>query len=297
MGGSCGRGNTGPVSEFNIQVDPEAAAVVFAAGVPLTMVPLEVTHTAVITPAVLDRVAYGGADVSAAEATAPDTAPAGASPSSGGAAAGAALDASSAATPFRRLLVSLLQFFASTYATVFGMPHPPLHDPCAVFFVIDRAAFTGRACHVDIDTSAGVSAGQTVVDLLNINKHDDSAKNATVALAMDVPRFWRAMLEAVAAADAHSGMNAGVKVPALSSAASYRSQASATAAAAVPTKTGAIAAEGATGLTPLGGGSAASMASGGTTASSQGPAQSPASDAAALPAEALPVADVATAAQ
>lgn len=33
------------VAEFNIQVDPEAAKVVFEAGLPLTMVPIEVTHT------------------------------------------------------------------------------------------------------------------------------------------------------------------------------------------------------------------------------------------------------------
>lgn len=42
MGGCMGVGNTGPVVEFNIQTDPEAAKLVFESGVPLTMVPLEV---------------------------------------------------------------------------------------------------------------------------------------------------------------------------------------------------------------------------------------------------------------
>ena len=42
MGGCMGVGNTGPVVEFNIQSDPEAAHIVFEAGVSLTMVPLEV---------------------------------------------------------------------------------------------------------------------------------------------------------------------------------------------------------------------------------------------------------------
>lgn len=42
-------GNTGPVAEFNIQVDPEAAAIVFETGL-VTMIPLEVTHTALVTP-------------------------------------------------------------------------------------------------------------------------------------------------------------------------------------------------------------------------------------------------------
>jgi inosine-uridine nucleoside N-ribohydrolase len=50
---------TSHLSEFNIQVDPEAAKIVFEAGVPLTMVPIEVTHTALVTPAVLGRLLTG----------------------------------------------------------------------------------------------------------------------------------------------------------------------------------------------------------------------------------------------
>ncbi len=56
MGGSLGLGNTGPVVEFNIQTDPEAAKMVFEAGIKLTMVPLEVTHTALATPGVLQQI-------------------------------------------------------------------------------------------------------------------------------------------------------------------------------------------------------------------------------------------------
>jgi inosine-uridine nucleoside N-ribohydrolase len=56
MGGCLGIGNTGPVVEFNIQTDPEAARVVFESGAPVTMVPLEVTHTALATPEVLERI-------------------------------------------------------------------------------------------------------------------------------------------------------------------------------------------------------------------------------------------------
>ena len=44
MGGCLGVGNTGAVTEFNIQTDPEAARIVFESGVRLVMVPLEVTH-------------------------------------------------------------------------------------------------------------------------------------------------------------------------------------------------------------------------------------------------------------
>src|SRR5438874_11088071 len=57
MGGAYTRGNTTPAAEFNIHADPEAAAIVFTAGWPLTMVGLDLTHQALPTPAVLDRIA------------------------------------------------------------------------------------------------------------------------------------------------------------------------------------------------------------------------------------------------
>mmetsp|Transcript_58363 Transcript_58363/g.137534 ORF Transcript_58363/g.137534 Transcript_58363/m.137534 type:complete len:176 (-) Transcript_58363:402-929(-) len=57
MGGAMGVGNTGPVSEFNIQIDPEAAKIVFESGLKVTMVPLEVTHTVLVTPSVQERIA------------------------------------------------------------------------------------------------------------------------------------------------------------------------------------------------------------------------------------------------
>ncbi len=50
MGGGS-RGNVTPAAEFNIHADPQAAAIVFASGVPITMVPLDVTLTALSTPA------------------------------------------------------------------------------------------------------------------------------------------------------------------------------------------------------------------------------------------------------
>eukprot|EP00775_Hariotina_reticulata_P008905 gene8905-9082_t len=97
MGGALGVGNTGPVQEFNIQVDPEAAKIVFESGVPLTMVPLETTHTALATSAVLSRMFHG------------------------------------ASTPFKQLVEMLLTYFATTYRDVFNFHEgAPLHDPCAV---------------------------------------------------------------------------------------------------------------------------------------------------------------------
>ena len=52
MGGCMGIGNTGPVMEFNMQSDPEAAKIVFESGVHLTMVPLEVWNISTVFPTI-----------------------------------------------------------------------------------------------------------------------------------------------------------------------------------------------------------------------------------------------------
>ena len=100
MGGSTGRGNTTPMAEFNIWVDPEAAAIVFESGLPLTMIGLNLTHQALATPEVLERVrALPGAPA--------------------------------------RAVADWMQFFGSRYERVFGRFAPPVHDPCTVALLID----------------------------------------------------------------------------------------------------------------------------------------------------------------
>ena len=91
-----------------MQTDPEAAKVVFESGARVTMVPLEVTHTALATPAVLAKIGEQG-------------------------------------TPFLTLMHQVLMYFAHTYAEVFSFEHPPLHDPLAVFCVACPAAFKVRS--------------------------------------------------------------------------------------------------------------------------------------------------------
>ncbi|GIM04538.1 hypothetical protein Vretimale_9082 [Volvox reticuliferus] len=115
MGGCMGVGNTGPVMEFNIQTDPEAAKIVFESGVPLTMVPLEVTHTVLANPQIL--AAIGGGRGSAAPANAAAAA----------AAAPLPLVVACPISPFRNTIQQLLLFFAETYKQVFHFEHPPLH--------------------------------------------------------------------------------------------------------------------------------------------------------------------------
>jgi len=127
MGGAYTRGNTTPAAEFNIYVDPEAAAIVFTAGWPLTMVGLDLTHQALATPAVLERIAALG-------------------------------------TPVARIAVQLMEFFRETYRRNSGFDSPPVHDPCAVARVIDPKVMHCVDAFVAIETRGDFTSGMTVTD-------------------------------------------------------------------------------------------------------------------------------------
>jgi hypothetical protein len=169
MGGAIGVGNIRPLAEFNFLADPEAASRVLSSGVPVSIVPLNVTHTALADEAVLARIAALG-------------------------------------TPFSRWLVALLTFFERTYRDVFGFAHPPLHDPCAVLLAARPALFETRHLRVDIETAGALTAGAAVIDVYGSS---DKPRNAIVAEKMDVPAFWDVMIEAIARADAVSPINKG----------------------------------------------------------------------------------------
>ncbi|GAB4819914.1 hypothetical protein N2152v2_006960 [Parachlorella kessleri] len=168
MGGCMGVGNTGPVVEFNIQTDPEAAKVVFESGARLTMVPLEVTHTAVVTTSILQRIR------------------------------------THRPSPFLTLMVTLLMFFADTYKAVFRFNDPPLHDPCAVAYVVAPKIFQVEHLRVDVETGSTLSAGQTVTDIWH---QSGRPKNVHVCMAMDVEKFWEMMIDAIHRADLVSPLN------------------------------------------------------------------------------------------
>src|SRR5437764_4738491 len=124
MGGAIGLGNTTPAAEFNIHTDPEAAAIVFACGRPITMCPLEVTHQALATEDVITRLR-------------------------------------SAQHPVANFAADLLVFFADSYHKVFGFPAAPVHDPCAVATVIDPHIMHAHTMHVAIETNGEWTSGRT----------------------------------------------------------------------------------------------------------------------------------------
>ena len=158
MGGSTGRGNHTPYAEFNIYVDPEAAERVFSSGVPVAMVGLNVTHQAIATPAVVERLV--------------------------------ALD-----TELARVVAGWMTYFASTYEDVFGLAGPPVHDPCAVALAIDPDLVRCVETFVAIETEGRWTRGATVVDL---HGRLGRAANARVAMELDAERFWDLVIGAVA---------------------------------------------------------------------------------------------------
>jgi len=158
MGGAIGLGNVTPAAEFNIGADAEAARAVFESGVPITMVPLETTHRALATPAVIERIA--------------------------------ALD-----FPLARLCVDLLEFFGETYLRVFGFAAPAVHDPCAVAWQIDPEIVPTRSMRVDVETNAEFSYGRTICDWYGVTGR---AANAEVGVDLEVDRFWDLMIGALA---------------------------------------------------------------------------------------------------
>ncbi len=159
MGGSTARGNHTPAAEFNIIVDPEAAAAVFSAPWPVTMVGLNLTHQAGAGPEVVERVRALG-------------------------------------TPLAGTVVELLHFFASTYKAAEGRPHPPVHDPCAVVRVARPELVEVVDAFVVVETKGEWTSGMTVTDLTG---RLGKAPNAKVATVLHREEFWDEMVDAIAA--------------------------------------------------------------------------------------------------
>ncbi|KAH7102919.1 uridine nucleosidase [Auriculariales sp. MPI-PUGE-AT-0066] len=175
MGGGVGLGNRSAAAEYNILCDPEAAQIVLDLPVPKVMIPLNVTHTAIFTTDHMKR-----------------------------------LDPQR--TPLRRTLSTLLSFFAHTYKDVFGFTEgPPLHDALTIAYLVRREIFKAERQHVDIELRGEHTAGETVVDIWNYKKSDESwgrtGKNCVVAMSVDVAAFFNLFFEAVDKCDTESPLN------------------------------------------------------------------------------------------
>ncbi|KAG6830154.1 hypothetical protein H0H87_008997 [Tephrocybe sp. NHM501043] len=165
MGGGVGMGNRSAVAEFNIMCDPHAVQIVLDAPVRAVMIPINVSHTAIVTKAIhKDLLAPGTVE---AETLPP------------------------ASTNLRHTLSTLIGFFADAYKSIFGFNDgPPLHDALTVAYVSRPEIFTTWRKRVDVELTGTNTLGETVVDIWNYRKCDDTwgagGKNCLVAQAVDV---------------------------------------------------------------------------------------------------------------
>ncbi|HEY3732864.1 MAG TPA: nucleoside hydrolase [Streptosporangiaceae bacterium] len=162
MGGAYTRGNRTPAAEFNIWADPEAAAIVFGAGWPLTMVGLDLTHQAIATGEVLARIRALDTDVS-------------------------------------RMVTALMEFYGAAYrrSGVTGAGDgPPVHDPCAVALVARPGLMEVREAFVAVETRGEWTSGMTVTDFRGSLGRPPNVK---VATTLDAAGFWDLMVDALAA--------------------------------------------------------------------------------------------------
>ncbi len=138
MGGSIGRGNVTPSSEFNIHADPEAAAIVFSSGAPITMVGLDVT-----TKITLDEARLASL--------------------------------SSIGGPAAEIFSKSMGNYMAACRHYLG-EYPAMHDPSCVAYAIEPKLMTLREYHVEVEYSGTFTLGRTVVDTAGVTKKAPNAR-------------------------------------------------------------------------------------------------------------------------
>src|SRR5205085_917474 len=125
MGGAIAEGNVTPAAEFNIWCDPEAAARVFASGIDVTMIGLDVTHEALFTPAHVSRLEG----------------------------------------EVGKMVSELMRFYGEFHRTVYNFDGSPIHDAVAVAHVLRPDLVRTEHLNTEIDVESELCRGRTVVDV------------------------------------------------------------------------------------------------------------------------------------
>ena len=154
-GGFFEGGNITPAAEFNIYVDPEAAAAVFASGIPIVMMPLDVTHQLLTLKSRVERMRAIGSRPAIA-------------------------------------MVEMLEFFERFDVEKYGSDGGPLHDPTVIAYLLKPELFGGRDCNVEIELQSPLTVGMTVVDWWQVT---DRKHNAKVMRQVDADGFFALLTE------------------------------------------------------------------------------------------------------
>ncbi len=154
-GGFFEGGNITPAAEFNIYVDPQAADIVFRSGIPLVMMPLDVTHKLLTTKARVAAIR----DIGTRPAIA---------------------------------MAEMLEFFERFDVEKYGSDGGPLHDPTVIAYLIKPDLFDGRDCNVEIEVNSELTIGMTVVDWWKVTGREP---NARVMRDVDADGFFALLTE------------------------------------------------------------------------------------------------------
>ncbi len=158
MGGGCFEGgNTTPAAEFNIYVDPEAADIVFKSGVPLVVMPLDVTHKVLTTRARIEGFRALG-------------------------------------TPVGHAVAGWTDFFERFDMAKYGSDGAPLHDPCVIAYLLSPDLFQGRHINVEVETQSVLTRGMTVADWWRVTNR---APNAMFMREVDAQGFFALLTERI----------------------------------------------------------------------------------------------------
>lgn len=160
MGGGLTFGNVTPVAEFNIYVDPHAARVVFEAGLPMTLISLDVTHQVLTTPDRLSALRSLG-------------------------------------TPASQVAAAMLAHYGKTDCATWNLLGPPLHDPCVIAYLIAPDLFHGEPGHVAVETDSLLTLGQTVV---SSPPQDSPLPPVNVIKSVDADGLYRLLCDRLAIA-------------------------------------------------------------------------------------------------
>ena len=161
MGGGLQFGNVTPAAEFNFWADPDAAAIVFDAGVPITLCPLDLTHQLLVDRPFAERVRSLGTEV---------------------------------ATFMAELFGEFIRRYDAVSA---GAPGGPMHDPCAVLALTHPELFIFESLALAVVPGEGRGRGAVIVDRRNLTRR--KPHNARVATTIDADAARELIYTAIAA--------------------------------------------------------------------------------------------------
>ena len=148
-------GNITPAAEFNIFVDPDAAKIVFEAGIEMVVMPLDVTHKALVTEKRNEAFRQLKSPVGIAVA-------------------------------------EMTDFFERFDKEKYGSSGAPLHDPCVTAYLIDPTIFSGKNINVEIETKSELTLGMTVADWWGVT---DRKANTFFVGDLDSDKFFSLLTE------------------------------------------------------------------------------------------------------